>query len=1173
MNIIKTMGLDWLLEKDVWQRLDQHICDNVRYVVPGYQYNYRLCTFLGDFEFQRCETLDGDLVNTDMHFSANHAWKLSVSGTLDTSSTAHYHTLISKGGAKIPVRVICPDVLPSIKEGDLLEGQVVAFAESVKKITEAESDGHVVANGYDTVTLNGCITEAYDTDFCFEDQTVEFWELDVNTENGRITILIPCDRIDFSPEDGDYISACGVISMDIALDPAHQTGRDSSFYEDLYEDLIPDADVVNYRNGFVPSYHRNQEVLIASLQSGSIARFARCCHGCMEFTGYNKNQSLFLDRIGLSQAFAEHLPDRIDRIEVKHILSCVEEKYIGHDAVVVYRNGAVYTAICFLVNAKGAVYELECFNGSQCEVGLDYEFHLHAMLAQAMCDATAYILYDYLDAGCMYRSEYADRCVVGAKNIIQRLEEIDENLNGEKAYTFRHALAKDELIDEDDLALIYRGKHCTVNYFKGELAYIIFLMYNEEHKITNILLSRNPTYLHAFKGKGVETRPAEQVKSVIEILSAEYGSTDTVQSMRKNDIPAIDENEVYIWKKTDEFAIGWLREQDYRIFDTALLDDCIGYACERKGVQYACFFYAYGEERTTQLDGDYCAKLRDTEFGQGREILIIYLHVTKSTNDAGETEYTVGSYGREGHEIEPWLLTEVMGKSILRYYPRKEMMDLLPRLMSAFNAKNLDALKVICAKDVCLETYERDGSRSMNDGFYSHLSYIREHHGVMKTAYIRFNDVVFSAVPYIDGYAYIGFSANGENRIDGIRVHPLNDTYRELLITDELLTDLPANKAPKLVSVDFLPPSEISRYSLRAVFENGEIRRYDLDEDFGEDEITQYQHKIMTDKIFANGRIIDHIPLPDWMGYRNYAKRGQGVAFINGTSISALEIYDRGYPIEKFSYQGMDVFIRQSDYDERGFAVGHIPNLDPQNPDYLLDKNTMMAMVIPEKYQQTPVGIYPVYGGCSEGLVMVSEMGEVDLQYYHNRGPCAGLWGWLDTSLNVVIAPKYVYAMNFWNGRAIVCRGEWNTKTTENGRKQYWCENEQWGVIDRHENQIVPCRFDEIFEIDGTDRLYFVHEGGWENGHYAAYDIKENAIILVLDFDFDMGYMFNECAVTDDHILVFDEHIPGEEKDLIYAYDLVGKTWIAHGDELIGRTLNGETRSVIEKDGKDIIVF
>ena len=103
--------------------------------------------------------------------------------------------------------------------------------------------------------------------------------------------------------------------------------------------------------------------------------------------------------------------------------------------------------------------------------------------------------------------------------------------------------------------------------------------------------------------------------------------------------------------------------------------------------------------------------------------------------------------------------------------------------------------------------------------------------------------------------------------------------------------------------------------------------------------------------------------------------------------------------------------------------------------------------------------------------------------------------------------------------------------------------------------------------------MYFVHEGGWENGHYAIYDVKENAIILVLDFDFDMGYMFNECTVTDDNILVFDEHVPGEEKDLIYAYDLVGKAWIAHGDELTGRTLNGETRSVVHKDGKDIIIF
>lgn len=553
---------------------------------------------------------------------------------------------------------------------------------------------------------------------------------------------------------------------------------------------------------------------------------------------------------------------------------------------------------------------------------------------------------------------------------------------------------------------------------------------------------------------------------------------------------------------------------------------------------------------------------------KGRDIIVIYLHVDKTTNDAGEIEFTVESYGGKDHKIEPWLLTEAMGKSILRFYPRKEMMDLIPRLIAAFNAKDLDALKVMCTKDVYLETYEREGGRSLNDGFYSHLSSIREQHGVMKMSYMRFNDVVFSAVPYIEGYAYFSFSANDENRIDSVQAHPLNDSYRELLIPDEIITYSPANEVPRIVSVDFLSPSDVCRYSLRVVFENGEIKRYNLDGDFGDKEVTNYQRKVMTDKIFANGRVVDHIPMPDWMGYRHYAERDQGIEFINGTSISALEIYYNGYPIEKFNYTGMNAFVRQSDYDETGFAVGHISNLDPQNPDYLFDKNTMTATVIPEKYQQTPVGIYPFYGGCSEGLVMVSEMGEVDLQYHHNRGPCAGLWGWLDTELNVVIEPKYVYAMNFWNGRAMVCKGEWSAQTTEDGKEQYWCENEQWGVIDRNENEIVPCRFDEIYEIDDTDRLYFVHEGGWKSGHYAIYDVKENAVILVLDFDFDMGYMFNECTVTDDNILVFDEHVPGEEKDLIYAYDLVGKAWIAHGDELTGRTLNGETRSVVHNSDR-----
>ena len=268
----------------------------------------------------------------------------------------------------------------------------------------------------------------------------------------------------------------------------------------------------------------------------------------------------------------------------------------------------------------------------------------------------------------------------------------------------------------------------------------------------------------------------------------------------------------------------------------------------------------------------------------------------------------------------------------------------------------------------------------------------------------------------------------------------------------------------------------------------------------------------------------------------------------------------------------VEFFLKQDEYDENGFGVG-CAWVNDECVLCLFNKNTNeIIKIIPEKYQQTPICVYPFCGGLSEGLIMVSEMGEIELQYYHHMHGCAGLWGWLDLNMNVVIKPKYLYALNFCNGRAIVCKGEWSVKN-ENEKEEYWCENEQWGVIDCAEREIVPCRFDEINKIDETEEYYLVHEGGWENGTYAVYGVKEKAIVFALDFDFDMGYMFNQCFVIDDRIFVFNSHISGEEKDIIDAYDLMEKRWIVQGGELEGREFNGQTRSVIYKDGKEIIVF
>ena len=235
---------------------------------------------------------------------------------------------------------------------------------------------------------------------------------------------------------------------------------------------------------------------------------------------------------------------------------------------------------------------------------------------------------------------------------------------------------------------------------------------------------------------------------------------------------------------------------------------------------------------------------------------------------------------------------------------------------------------------------------------------------------------------------------------------------------------------------------------------------------------------------------------------------------------------------------------------------------------YFVDTNKGEALCLAEKYKDTPIVIYHPCGGYQDGLIMVSLLGEMDLQGHHTFGDTAGIWGWIDLEGNEVIPPQYVYAMSFYKGRAIVCKGTWEIDSSN----RYWCNDEQWGMIDKTGKEIVPCCFDEIFEIEDTDRFVFCHEGGWKNGHNCIFDIERGEIILKMDFDFDDGYMFNECFFSNGCIC-FDEHIPGEEVDYIYAYSVNEKKWVAYKEKYEERELDGQTKIVVKKDGQDIIVF
>ena len=239
-----------------------------------------------------------------------------------------------------------------------------------------------------------------------------------------------------------------------------------------------------------------------------------------------------------------------------------------------------------------------------------------------------------------------------------------------------------------------------------------------------------------------------------------------------------------------------------------------------------------------------------------------------------------------------------------------------------------------------------------------------------------------------------------------------------------------------------------------------------------------------------------------------------------------------------------NVFIKQYDYVDNK-AVGTIGDSDEL---YLIDRANQTAYLLPEKYQNTPIIIYHPCGGYDDsGLIMVSLLGEIDLSYYHDLYDVAGLWGWINLDGKEVIKPKYVYAMNFCGDYAIVCKGNWTVDS--NGK--YWCYNEQWGVIDKNENEIVPLMYDDELTFVSEDKVAVKdghsENGKWIDGTWRIYEISQGKEI----FKTDDSLRYSEYK--DGYLTIYD----GTD-DSYYIYDFVNDEYLFKGEgyediEIIGR--------------------
>lgn len=892
------LGLEGILENRAFA---EYILKDIRYTIPGFGSDYELCTFDQGVEFTQC--YKGDMngikpIGMAMHFSSNSRWTVAFDSVINNKSVAHEYSVSPVGDAtrRFPMCVICPDVLADTRRGDELYGQVAAFIENGTIFKDnTEVDNTVVAEDDHAVRIAGKISDINIRKFEFEDITREYLELDIETDLGMISGVVLQANLDAVPELDDSIITKAYISMDVALPP--KSTRKRAFYEETVYPALPGSRAdCDYQCGCVRNHKNAMRILARSIWPEGAFRFGRCCADEVQFVDLS-GEAQTLDRWAVVQKLNTIFADA----EMAETVLTVVEK----SGTNCFQDGILVDKCHYLIietDEEGLVEKITQLSAELYEHDNDPERYLLGILANAMCHGKVEKLRNVMSENCSYRSDYSGKKEYGILDIIESISGVYSNLDETTGYRYELVPAYEEVIEEEreDLPGIFKGIWCCRLYQSEELAAVIFLRYDENGKITNILLSRKSSYLKSFAKKFGPKVEEKDFVPVDALLQQRFGAEDTIRNMRRDKINAVDEDGVYVWQKADDFIQDWFRENSYRLNDTELFDDCIGYACTRRGVEYAVYVYAYGKQKTSMLDGDYCAKLRGHTLSKNRTILVIYLHVTAEENDEGEITFFVGQYNSKDDEPEVWKLGWIGDRSVMLFYPRKEMVDLGRRFEAAYNAQRIDILQTLFSSGVSL-TGMGSGT-TMNAGLYNSLAYHHKNHGMMKTGYIRFNDVVYSEISYIEDYCYVHFTVNKQDQIDKIILEPLDETYRELYKTGKSLMSHPMDDVPALEKVEFLPASEASRFSMLLWYANGEKRRYDAHGEFGNEEVVTWLGNTFTDKIFRNGKISNNVYAESTWLSRNYPDPHPGIEFINGAGIFAVELYHNSYPVGEFEY-------------------------------------------------------------------------------------------------------------------------------------------------------------------------------------------------------------------------------------------------------------------------------
>ena len=661
------------------------------------------------------------------------------------------------------------------------------------------------------------------------------------------------------------------------------------------------------------------------------------------------------------------------------------------------------------------------------------QFNMMDILGKAFSEGDFDALRPLLVEDCEYDSLYTGEIIKGAAEVLSSMRTAYENMDKTYACTYKIIELESVLRGGVTLADLDNEArtHAICNYAlllyqdnpDKPIAIVTCLLDRLYEKFLCILACRDRMFNVSFYGEELEQDSPEDLPSTVAPLTAEDREVEELKRTFAGQVwdkPADTENEIYIWRKADEYVKRWLPDQGYTVLESAIFDDCIGYRCSRKGCSYTIFMYAYGRKKTSQLDGDYCGKLAEFPFAKNSIVLILYLNVYRYPDGPGVKYRVRNYYGSDRYKPEFWRLKKLNGAYILEYFPRKEVLDQLWRFMYAFNREDTDIYDCIIT-DNCpsIEGGSEHSGMSMNAAFYGRLLRMHRKYGDMRMGYVRYNDVVYNAAPYVEGLGFFDFAVDIiTNRIQGVVCRSFDGGERkvaEFIKTEQREPDDLFAYIPSLVNAVPLPPAPTERFAAKLFFDNGACRKYVLPISAGdaEKEVVSYRSHVFTDGIWAS---VSVVPRHE-SRYRDYPECGPAITFKNKFFIAGTRCYMESEP---YSEPTLTDEIVYSD------AARRIRKLWAWDVDALYEDDEtglLKVLISGQAFNWNGKSTF----ASVDGKRMTSLTFDIIDDFYEGLA-CVAIsghgYGFIDRDMKLVIPMKYDEAGDFKDGRAKVRRGD-----------------------------------------------------------------------------------------------------------------------------------------------------